>query len=109
MDMSRKISAPLLGEAHYFVIIMENCTTVSSMYFTAQKTKFIDCLRAYKILAENESRGTQSLFAVRLDNAGKQTTNDVRWFINDYRMNLEHSLPYTNQSNGASERIIQEL
>lgn len=69
---------------------------MGSVYIIAQKTQFIDCLRAYKALAENESRGKQSLFVVCLDKAGEQTTNHVWQFVIDNVMKLEYSPPHAS-------------
>lgn len=106
-DMTGKISVPSLGGAHYFVVFLDACTAMSSVYFIINKNQLLECLKAYKALAENESN--YRMYALRLDNAGEQTSREVLRFVNENGMSTEYSPPYASQSNGASERLIQEL
>jgi len=46
---------------------------------------------------------------IRLDQAGEHVSNNMKTFINQHGLQLEFSPPYASQSNGSSERLIQEL
>lgn len=106
-DMSGKISITSLGKAQYFIVFLDDATAMSAVYFISNKSQFLDCLKAYKAFVENETKA--KMLALRMDNAGEQTSNAVRTFIQENGMKYEYSPPYAAQSNGSSERLIQEL
>lgn len=72
-DMTGKISVPLLGGADYFVVFLDACSAMSSVYFIINRNQFLECLQAFKALAENESNYRK--YALRLDNADGQTSS----------------------------------
>lgn len=90
--MTGRIRKPSLDGAHYFVVFLDDCTAMSSTYFITKNLKFMECLRAYKALTENES--CHRMYAIHLDNAGKQNSQEFRHFINDQGMTAEFSPAY---------------
>ena len=54
-DMTEKISGTSLGGTHYFVVFLDYYTALSAVYFIKIKLQFINCLRSYKALTENDS------------------------------------------------------
>lgn len=79
-------SVPSLDGAHYFVIFLDNCTTVSSVYFNSQNTKFIEYLLAYNALAKNELLSSKFLYTVCSDLFDELMTDNVKKFIDENRM-----------------------
>lgn len=49
------------------------------------------------------------MYGLRLDKAGEHLSNGLEVFITENEIVLEYSPAYASQSNGSSERLIQEL
>nr|QCC62380.1 integrase [Digenea simplex] len=106
-DMSGKLGVPTLGKAHYFAVFLDDATAMSAIYLLQHKSEFINCFVNYKELVQNQL--SRRMYAIRLDNAGEQSSKQLHQFIDKNGMVLEYSPPYASQSNGSSERLIQEL
>lgn len=106
-DISGKISVQSLGGCHYFVVFLDDATSMSAVYFLTKRSEFFDALKAYKALVENQRK--ERMFALRLDRAGENISGDVKGFLQSQGMKLEPSPAHASQSNGSSERLIQSL
>lgn len=76
-DMSRKIGVPSLIGAHYFLVFVDNCTRMSSVYCISEKSQILQCLSAYKTLAEKQSSMENRRYKIGLNYAGEQTSKIV--------------------------------
>ena len=65
----------------YNLIILDDWTSKSAVYFLWQKSELLSALQKYNSLVENESKGKRSMISVRLDNAGEQTINLVTEYV----------------------------
>lgn len=99
--MSGKIQIPSFGCTHYFFVFLDNYTGMSFVYFISEKSQFLVCFKAYKVLDENESSMKHRLFTIWLHNAGEHTAENFCQFSISYKMKLGLSLAYAGQSNGA--------
>lgn len=106
-DISGKISTASIGGAQYFVVFLDDSTSMSSVYFLKERSEILTALKAYKSLVENQQN--RRMQALRLDQAGEHISTEFHTFVIENGITTEFSPPYASQSNGASERLIQEL
>ena len=86
---------------------LDHATARSAIYLLQKRSELISALKSYKALAENEL--PHRMKNIRLDRAGEHVSNEVNRFVNECGITLEFSPAYASQSNGSSERLIQEI
>ena len=106
-DMSGRISVASLSGAHYFAVFLDDHSAISAVYFLKQKSEYFICVRQYKALVENEQ--SRRMLSLRLDRAGENKSRELNNFALQEGMLLEYAPAHSHQSNGAAERLIQEL
>ena len=91
-------------------------TKMAMVYFFDDKSEFFKTLKGYQSLVENEKLfkthpnppGVR-MFRIRLDRPVEHSSLNVHTHAMENGIILEYSPPYGSQSNGAAERLIQEL
>ena len=106
-DISGKISYESFGGYHYFAVFLDDNTARSAVYFLQNRSELLGALQQYKALVENEL--SFRMLEIRLDKAGEHCSDQVTTFTRKNGLKLEYSPAYASQSNGSSERLIQEL
>lgn len=62
-DVSRKIAIASLGNAIYFVVLLDESSGMSSVYFLKERSEVLSALRAYKSLLEFQK--SKEMWSVR--------------------------------------------
>eukprot|EP00178_Gracilaria_changii_P007659 TRINITY_DN2408_c0_g1_i1.p1 TRINITY_DN2408_c0_g1~~TRINITY_DN2408_c0_g1_i1.p1 ORF type:complete len:739 (-),score=46.72 TRINITY_DN2408_c0_g1_i1:861-3077(-) len=107
-DLTGPINPPSLQGSRYIQVLLDDNTRVCSVYFLDRKSQFFHSVRWYKARVENELSPNR-IYRVRLDGAGENRSDDFIMYAMENGIILEYNPPYAHQSNGAAEKIIQDL
>lgn len=106
-DMSGKANTLSIGNSHHFVVFLDDCIAMSSVYSISRKLRFMKDLITCNSFSENKS--LQHMYSLRLDNAGEQVGDEFCHFLNQNGLIKEFLPPFASQPNGPSKKLVQEL
>lgn len=109
LDTSGKFTPTLNGET-YAVHFIDSFTAKSDLKLVKNRSEFLQSLRDYKEFAETHfAAHGHRIKKIRLDNAGEMTrSSETKRFCSSSGIQLEPSPPYSPESNGVAERLVQE-
>jgi len=108
LDISGKVQPSIDGYI-YTVAFLDDFTAKSDVKPLEKKSELFKALTEYKATSENQLQEYgYRLTNIRLDGAGENLSNDVKFFCQKQGIRIEPSPPYAPQINGAAERLIQE-
>lgn len=88
-------------------MFLDGAPRTLAVYFLTNRSQFYKAIRAYKNPVENEQRNR--IYRLILDRAGENTSTAVIKLILKSGMHLEYLFSHASQSNGATERLVQEI
>jgi len=96
-----------LGSCKYALVILDDFTAKSDVFFLEQKSQLTTVLLRYVARAERVTG--YKLLNIRLDRAGENSSQQLKLYCSENGILLEYSPAYAPQSNGMAERLVQEL
>lgn len=107
LDIAGPIKPPSLSGFKYALVIIDDCTAKSDVFFLEQKSQLTSHLLRYIVRAERVT-GCR-LLNIQLDRAGENSSQELQDYCVEHGIVLEYSPPYAPQSNGTAARLDQEL
>lgn len=107
VDISGPVSPTVAGN-RYTVAILDDYTAKSDVFMLNTKDETYQNLEWYHNRSQTEFNDELRLQNIRLDRAGESKSEYVKYFAHQYVIKLDYSPPYSLQSKGAAERLIQE-
>jgi hypothetical protein len=101
-DLSGTLSCPSFSGCNYFLTLIYDFSKRTWVYFLKLKSKVFDKFLAYKALVEKQS-GHQ-IQRLRTDNGGEYVNNNFTNYCTTQGIQMQHTVPYTPQQNGVTER-----
>jgi hypothetical protein len=101
-DLCGPTTCPSLGGSFYFAVLVDDCTTFTTLLFLKQKGEFAEKFIKYANLVETQFG--RRIKCLRTDNGGEFKARALIDFCNAKGTRLERSTPYTPQQNGVAER-----
>ena len=115
-DIAGPINLASIAGKIYMDVFLDKHTRMSMVHFLDHTSEFIKTLKGYQSLVENEqlfkahpNAPGLRMFRIRLERASEHSSLNVHTHAMENGIILEYSPPYGSQSNGAAERLIQEL
>ena len=100
---------PKLSQETYAVHFMESHTAKSDVYLLKKRSDLSQAILQYKSYVEYHfTRQGYRIQMLRLDQARENIKGEVARFCKEQGIQLSPSPPYAPESNGISERIVQE-
>lgn len=102
-------TSPTTSESgkRYFVSFIDNFTRYTFTYALTNRSEFLQQLKEFKVMAENQL--DHKVKMLRFDNAGENTSNEVREFLLEMGILIDEIHPYTPQLNGVAQRANRTL
>jgi hypothetical protein len=106
-DVCGPIQPDTAGGNKYFMTVTDDFTRYSMVKLIKYKSDVTSSLIEYINLVEKQTGNPVK--ALRSDNGGEYTSNQLDAFLKDKGIVHEYSLPYTPQQNGVAERLNRTL
>lgn len=109
-DLCGPMRTESIGGSRYFLLLTDDFTRMSWVYFLAFKSEAFNEFKKFKVLVENQSGRT--IKALRTDRGGEFISNEFNEFCADHGIRRELTAPYTPQQNGVAEcknRTVVEM
>ena len=107
MDLAGPVKPCSLGNASYFLGILDVFTRKSWVFPIKTKAHAAEKIMAWKAVAENQS-GTRVLH-LRSDRGGEFTSNKLKAWLALEGVDQQTTPPYSPESNGLAERLNRSL
>ena len=107
MDLAGPVKPRSLGNASYFLGILDVFTRKSWVFPIKTKAHAAEKIMAWKAVAENQS-GTRVLH-LRSDRGGEFTSNKLKAWLALEGVDQQTTPPYSPESNGLAERLNRSL
>lgn len=101
VDLCGKMSTPSLGGANYFMLLKDDFSRYSFVYFLKDKTEVLQNLK--KFFAEVQSDG-HVVKRLRSDGGLEFCNDDVRKYLSNHKIKHEVTTPRAPEQNGFIER-----
>lgn len=106
-DLSGKISHPTWDNYIYFALLEDDFSGHFHIYLLKHKSDFFDALKKYVLSAE--IKHNCRVAKLRCDNAGENSSSEVKEWCENRGIELEYSPPYTPSLNGKIERGMRTV
>ena len=104
-DIKGPINPMSMQGKRYALFFKDDCTGYAWVYFLAQKSELFQFVKQF--LADTaEIRAKHPLNCMRCDNAGENTSKEMKNFLREHLIRFEHSAPYHSEQNGRVESLI---
>ena len=104
-DIKGPINPMSVQGKRYALFFKDDCTGYAWVYFLAQKSELFQFVKQF--LADTaEIRAKHPLNCMRCDNAGENTSKEMKNFLREHLIRFEHSAPYHSEQNGRVESLI---
>jgi transposase InsO family protein len=90
------------GKENYFMLIIDDYSTITWVAFLKEKTEAFEKFKKFKALTENQIG--KRLKAVSSDRGGESMSSDFKEFCDKHEIKREYTIPRTPQKNGVVER-----
>jgi transposase InsO family protein len=97
-----QMTMPSLGNCVYYVLLIDDYSQKTCIYFLKSKDKVLNKFQEFKALVENLSE--RKIKVLRSDNGGEYTSNEIKDFSREAGIKRELTTPYNPQQNGVAER-----
>ncbi|CAH9099164.1 unnamed protein product [Cuscuta epithymum] len=101
-DLCGPMETESLGGSRYFLMITDDFTRMSWVYFQRTKSEALENFKKFKALVENQTG--KSVKALRTDRGGEFSSNAFTDFCDEQGIRREFTAPYTPEQNGVAER-----
>lgn len=101
-DLCGPMNIESFGGSRYFLLITDDFSRMSWVYFLKYKSNVFENFRKYKALVENNS-GLR-IKTLRTDRGGEFLSNEFVHFCDESGIHKELTAPYTPEQNGVAER-----
>jgi transposase InsO family protein len=98
---------PSISKARYVLTFIDDFSLFTWVFFLKLKSEVFECLLEFKALAKNESGCKINI--LRTNNGGEYFNKYVQQLCIDVGIQLQHTVPYTPQQNGVTERKNRSL
>ncbi|CAH9095067.1 unnamed protein product [Cuscuta epithymum] len=102
-DLCGPMGTESLGGRRYFLMITDDFTRMSWVYFQKTKSEALENFKKFKALVENQTG--KSVKALRTDRGGEFSSNAFTEFCDEHGIRREFTAPYTPEQNGVAERM----
>jgi hypothetical protein len=96
------------GSVHYLALT-DDYTGYVWTYFYKERSQFIECLKDFKQLVENQRKDGLKIQRMRMDGAKEFQSSDVEALCKASGIAVEMSAAYRHQQNGKAERVNRTL
>ena len=96
------MSSPALSGCLYYVLLIDDHSRKSWIYFLKAKSETFDRFKEFKALIENQTG--RHICILRSDNEGEYEFNEFDDFFRKAGIKKELTVPYNPQQNGVAER-----
>ncbi|CAL2251278.1 unnamed protein product [Prunus armeniaca] len=86
----------------YFMLIIDDCTRMSWVYFLRNKSEAFNCFKKFKSMTELQSG--HKVKCLRSDRGGEFLSSEFIKFCEDHGIQRQLTMAYTPQQNGVVER-----
>ena len=100
---------PSLGGNAYVVHLIEQSTSMKTLYFIRTKDQVCSTVKTYIAYVENHFSNLRTrVRSIRSDGAGENMTRELLAYLANAGIKVSPSPPYAPESNGLAERTVQE-
>ncbi|KAI3827948.1 hypothetical protein L1987_02037 [Smallanthus sonchifolius] len=107
MDLSGPTNVMLMGKKSYCLVITDDYTRFSWVYFLRTKDEIAEILKSYILRVENQSN--QKVKIIRCDQGTEFKNHTLNCFCESKGIERQYSAPRTPQQNGVAERRNRTL
>ena len=107
IDLNGKQSESSIGGANYFMLVIDDFSRYTSVYFIKNKDDALKCFDIFKRYAELKTG--KKLKAVRSDNGGEFSSNAFHRYCSEAGIVQQFTVVYTPEQNGVAERANRTI
>ena len=101
-DLCGPMSTSSLGGSKYFLLIIDDYSRFSWVYFLSEKSEAFERFKIFKIMVEKQSE--EVIKCVRTDRGGEFVSKEFNSFCDEQGIRRELTAPYSPEQNGVAER-----
>ncbi|XP_048481491.1 uncharacterized protein LOC105390889 [Plutella xylostella] len=106
-DVCGPMEEQSLGGARYYVTFIDDYSRKVFVYFIQAKSEVLSKFKEFKNMVENQL--DRKIKVLRSDNGGEYVNEAFDKFCRDAGIIQQHTIPYTPEQNGMSERMNRTL
>ena len=106
-DVCGPMNIASVGGSLYFVSFTDDYSGYTKVYMLRHKSEVFEKFSEYVALAENFTQ--KKVKRIRSDNGGEYTSEEFHDYCRKRGFIKEHTIPYTPQQNGVSERLNRTI
>jgi len=111
-DLCGPMQQKSFGGCRYFMLLIDDFTKFTAVYFLKKKSEAAECFKAYKTHVEKVHHGKGKNYvikSVRTDNGGEYTGDAFQRELRRCGIEFQSTVPYTPQEDGVSENSNRVL
>ena len=101
-DLCGPMRTESLAGNKYFMLLTDDFSRMSWVYFLKYKSESFDCFKKFKALVEKQSG--RSIKVLRTDRGGEFLSKEFNDFCDEHGILRQLTAPYTPEQNGVAER-----